>query len=286
MVPVLKYFFLKHLTRAVSPKTKASLSMNHKNRYQRASLTTEAALGFPVFFFSVYLLWQWFLLILFQMEVCHEITGAAMKYSHLGYPERRAEEGDVDISWLYQPLLWNALPDSQKAENMWVLCIPDDAGNIQVKVGYRFVCEALFFPRYSIPVQQNFRFYPYLGKTEEIPPGEDSKTDVVYVTEHGTVYHESRACGYLNVVVYSVDIHEIGGKRNSSGRKYTLCERCDDREVAEKVYYSAGGERYHLVASCPGLKRMVTERKRSDVIGIPACHKCGQKPKEKEKEDD
>lgn len=285
-MPVLKYFFLKYHTRAVSPKTKAFFSMNYKNRYQRASLTAEAALGFPLFFFTVYLLWQWFLLLLFQMEVCHTITAAAMNYSHLGYPERRAEEAETDISWLYQPLLWNALPDSEKAENLWVLCIPDEEGNIQVKVGYRFVCEALFFPRYSVPVQQNFRFYPYLGKTEEMPAGEENKADVVYMTEHGTVYHESRACGYLNVVAYSAGIHEIAGKRNSSGRKYTLCERCDNRENTETVYYSAGGERYHLIASCPGLKRTVTEINRSETAGIPPCHKCGQKSEQKEKEDD
>ena len=286
MVPVLKDITNRPFTRAVSPGTKAFFSVNDKNRYQRASLTTEAALCFPVFFFAVYLLWQLFLLVMFQMEVCHEITEAAMRYAHLGYPERQAEEEDVDISWLYQPLLWNALPSSEQAENMWVLCLADEDGSIEVKVGYRFVCEAVFFTGYAIPVQQNFRFYPYIGKTEELPPGEGTKEDVVYMTEYGTVYHESRACGYLNVVVYSADVQEIGGLRNSSGRKYTLCERCDDREPGTMVYYSAGGEKYHLAASCPGLKRTVTEKNREDVGNVPACHKCGGKTEKKEEEND
>lgn len=285
-MPVLENVTNKTFTCAVSPKTKASFFVNDKNRYQRASLTTEAAFAFPLFFFAVYLLWQLFLLVMFQMEVCHEITGAAMHYSHLGYPERRAEEKDVDISWLYQPLLWNALPESDQTENMWVLCLPDENGNIQIKVGYRFVCDAVLFTKYSIPVQQNFRFYPYLGKTEEMPPGEGETADIVYMTEHGTVYHESRACGYLNVVVHSADINEIGEIRNSSGRKYTLCERCDNREPGSEIYYSAGGERYHLVASCSGLKRTVNSKKRDEVKDMPACHKCGKKTEEKEKEDD
>lgn len=281
-MPVLKYCYLKHFTRAVSPKIKASLFVNDKNRYQRASLTTEAALGFPVFFFAVYMLWQMILLILFQMEVCHEITAAAMQYSHLGYPERRAEERNVDISWLYQPLLWNAMPESEQAENMWVFCFPDEEGYIQVTVGYQFACEAVFFGKYSVPVQQKFRFYPYLGKTEELLNGGDTEEEVVYMTEHGSVYHESRACSYLNRVVYSAETSQIEEIRNSSGRKYTLCERCDSYEITETVYYSTGGERYHLIANCPGLKRTVIEKSRDEVKTVPPCHKCGKKSEEQE----
>jgi len=278
-VPVLKRVSSNFFTGAISPETKASPFVNNKNRYQRASLTTEAALGFPLFFFALYIIWQLFLLLMFQMEVCNKISGAAREYSHLGYPERKAKEAETDLSWLYQPLLWNAMPETEQAEGMWVLCLPDEDGSIQVTVGYHFVCEAVFFGAYSIPVQQNFRFYPYLGKTEEVQAEEknEKEEDVVYITKHGTVYHESRACGYLNVVVYSADIANIGEKRNSSGKKYTSCERCDDREATNTVYFSAGGERYHLVASCPGLKRTVTEISRNEVGDAAPCHKCGQK---------
>ena len=261
----------------ISPKTTQHSLRTAKNRYRSASLTAEAALVFPVFFFTVYLLWQLFLLVLFQMDVCHEITETAMKYAHLGYPERKAEEKDVDISWLYQPLMWNALPESDRVEQLWVLCVPEDNGTICVKVSYRFACEAVFFTKFTIPVQQNFRFYPYIGETDEdLFAAEDGEEkDIVYMTEYGTVYHESRACSYLNVVVRSVAAKEIGDERNSAGRKYSLCERCDNRPVTETVYVSAGGTKYHLVAACPALKRTVTEKDRDEVKEIPACHKCG-----------
>ena len=265
---------------AASPKTKKRYGKNAKNRYRSASLTAEAALVFPIFFFTVYLLWQLFLLVLFQTEVCHEITAAAMKYSHLGYAERRAEEGDVDISWLYQPLLWNSLPESDRVENLWLLCVPEEDGTVLVRVGYRFVCEAVFFTEYRFPVQQKFRFYPYLGKTDEDLFQEEQETDVVYMTEYGTVYHESRACSYLNVVVRPVAAKDVGNERNASGRRYSLCERCDDEKPAENVYISAGGTKYHLIASCPALKRTVTEKSREEVDGVPACHKCGNIKKE------
>lgn len=274
---------------AISPKMKVYRLIQRKNRYRSASLTAEAALAFPVFFFTVYLLWQLFLLLLFQMQVCHVMTDTAIKYAHLGYPERKAEEQKVDISWLYQPLFWNALPETDRVENLWVLCVPQEDGAIRVSVSYQFIFQSVFYPEISCPVQQKFRFYPYLGETDpdlfaadhETGTGtEDKEEDIVYMTEYGSVYHESRACSYLNVIIRSVGASHVEQERNASGRKYSLCERCDNMESTGVVYISAGGEKYHLIAGCPALKRTVLERKRSEVAGIPACHKCGNTTKE------
>lgn len=271
--------------RTISPKTIRYSFSNNKNRYRSASLTAEAALVFPVFFFAVYLLWQLFLLVLFQTEVCNKITEAAIKNAHLGYSERQTEVQDVDISWLYQPLLWNALPRSDRVENLWVVCEPEEDGTIQVLVHYRFVCEALFFTKITIPIRQNFRFYPWLGRTDaDLFPGADpeEEVDVVYMTEYGTVYHESRACGYLTVAVREVKASEVEEERNSFGKKYTLCERCDDKTTGQNVYISAGGTKYHWEASCPALKRTVTEKERKEVKDVPACHKCSGSKENKE----
>ena len=184
-------------------------------------------------------------------------------------------------------MLWNALPESDRAEGIWVLCLPEEDGSIQVRVSYRFVCEAVFFSKLAIPVQQNFRFLPYIGETDpDLFATEEEKkedtVDVVYVTEYGTVYHESKACSYLNVVVRSVDADKIDEERNSSGRKYTLCARCDDKEATETVYLSDGGTKYHLTAGWSALKRTIIEKPREEV-DFPACHKCGN---QKEKQED
>jgi len=286
LVPVLKKMiqwkkkFCSSCFRTISPKTIRHSFRKNKNRYLNASLTAEAAMIFPVFFFTVYLLWQLFLLVLFQTEVCFQITGEAMKHAHLGYPARQSAEGAADISWLYQPLLWNALPESEHVEKLRLFCESEADGTIRVNVQYQFTCEAVFFSKYVIPVRQSFRFYPWLGKNDTDLFAKTGETDVVYMTENGTVYHESKACSYLTVEVRAVNVSEIEDERNSSGRRYTLCERCDDKEAGKQVYISAGGTKYHLVISCPALKRTVTERKRDAVEGIPACHKCGPKNKE------
>jgi len=104
------------------------------------------------------------------------------------------------------------------------------------------------------------------------------------MTEYGTVYHESRACSYLNVVVRSVDASQIENERNSAGRRYSLCDRCDNQEVSELVYVSKSGTKYHLVASCPALKRTVLEKERKETEGVPACHRCGKKKEVSENE--
>lgn len=274
-VAFLQPLFLSCLT--VSPQNKSAPQAGDKNRYRSASLTAEAALVFPVLFFAVYMFWQCFLLILFQMSVCHEVSAAAMKYAHLGYSERKAEE-TVDMSWLYLPLLWNAVPENDRVEQMLVLCMPEEDGSIRVDISYHFICEAVFFARMELPVQQTLRFYPYLGETNpdlfsEILP--EQTADIVYMTEHGTVYHESRACVYLNVVVRKVEAEGVEQERNSSGRRYTECSRCREEEEGNWVYVSAGGNRYHWKLDCPSIKRTVLEKSREDVEGVPACHKCG-----------
>ena len=180
--------------------------------------------------------------------------------------------------------MWNALPESDRAENLWVLCLPKEEGELEITVGYDFVCEAVFFTKASFPVRQSFRFYPYLGETDEdlFATEEQESKDIVYMTEHGTVYHESRACSYLNVVVRSVMASQVDKERNNSGRRYSLCERCDDKEQTGTVYLSAGGTKYHLIAGCPALKRTVMEKERDEVNGIPACSKCGKKEEKTE----
>ena len=51
---------------AISPKTKDRTAVKDKNRYRSASLTVEAAVALPLFFFSILIFWQCFLLHLMQ----------------------------------------------------------------------------------------------------------------------------------------------------------------------------------------------------------------------------
>ena len=270
---------LIYLNLTISPQNKLVFLTRYKNRYRSASLTAEAALVFPVFFFAVYMFWQCFLLLLFQLDVCQEISAASMRYAHLGYPERKAAVENVDLSWLYQPLLWNAVPENEQVEGMQVWCIPQEDGSIQVEVNYQFVCEAVFFAKMKLPVKQTFRFYPYMGEYDAslfcVEEAEKPK-DMVYMTEYGTVYHTSRACVYLTVTVRKAEFNQIERERNSAGQNYEECSKCKKADRTNWVYISSGGDKYHWNLNCSSMKRTVLEKSREEVAGIPACHKCGK----------
>ncbi len=254
-----------------------------KNRHRRASFTVEAALVFPVFFFSVFMMWQLFLLLLYQMQVGNSVREQVIKYSFLGYTEVQEDGGSPDVSWIYQPVLWNALPENDRVTQDSVLCFTKEDGWIEVRIGYKFLMESPLFPEIPIRIVQRFLFYPYIGENDPDKFAEedtDTEKDIVYVTEYGTVYHESKACGYLTVTVKAVEFSAVEEARNNSGRKYKECERCDHLELKQVVYISDGGTKYHRSAKCSSLKRTIREIGREETGTLPACHKCGEKGEE------
>lgn len=264
----------------ISPGKDSASIMQRKNGHRSASLTTEAALVFPLFFFAVALFWQLFLLALYELQVSNVITETAIKYSYLGYAERQSEHENVDISWIYQPLLWNSIPENKRVKETFVWCTEEE-GAVEVRVRYHFLCDAPWMPDIPLEVEQSFRFYPYLGESDPDRFAAEEKEDVVYRTENGTVYHESKACGYLKVTVRPVSVSEVESMRNTAGEKYTQCLRCDHMELTGQVYVSAGGDRYHRSASCVALKRNVIEVNREEAGNLPACHKCGKQENNK-----
>lgn len=249
-----------------------------RNRLRSASLTAEAALVFPVFLFFFCLLWQYFLLLLLQLSVCYDVASIVFESAGLGYIERKAAgESAEQLSFAYLPLFQLALEEKERAENQKVFCAVKEEGEICVQVYYDFLCETPLLPAIKIRVKQSFCFYPYLGSYDSDCFSEtEEKKDIVYVTKSGSVYHESAACTYLNFAVRSAEAKNIEKERNSSGRKYTECERCRGEPHTEVVYMTNSGLRYHWQLQCPAISRNVYERERSEVEGMRACSRCGQ----------
>lgn len=270
---------LKLINDTISPQRYFLVSFcRSRNRHRSASLTVEAALIVPIFLFFFYLLWQYFLFLLLQLSVCQDVASIVFKSAGLGYIERKvAKESAEQLSWAYLPLFQATLEKNERAEEQKVLCIVNQEGEICVQVHYNFLCEAPFLPAIKIPVTQSFCFYPYLGIYDsDCFLEEEEKRDVVYVTKSGSVYHESVACTYLNFAVRSVSAGDITKERNSSGRKYTECERCRGEPHTAIVYMTNSGLRYHWSLQCPAISRDVYEKERSEVEGMRACSRCGQ----------
>lgn len=104
---------------------------------------------------------------------------------------------------------------------------------------------------------------------------EKTKDPMVYITQTGKVYHESKDCTYLKLSIHSVQKKQISQLRNKGGGKYYACSDC--KNFGNEVYITDYGTTYHSSLNCHALKRTVYEIKKSQAIedGYKACSRCG-----------
>lgn len=99
----------------------------------------------------------------------------------------------------------------------------------------------------------------------------------LYYTEHGTVYHASRTCTYLDLSIRATNYKQIGSSRNKNGGKYYKCERCESSAPnCTMVYITDYGDRYHSSLTCSGLKRSIYMIRKSKATEKRMCSKCGK----------
>ena len=101
--------------------------------------------------------------------------------------------------------------------------------------------------------------------------------EMVYVTEHGSVYHRSLGCSHLNFNIRSVNFNDVSKERANDGSKYYACEYCCHSHGGNPatVYVTDDGNRYHSTLSCGALKRTIREVPLSRA-GLPPCSECGK----------
>lgn len=102
----------------------------------------------------------------------------------------------------------------------------------------------------------------------------EKKKGLVYVTETGLVYHKNYHCTHLDLSIRMVNSEDVKKLRNESGGIYHACERC--KGGSGGVYITDTGDRYHSSLSCGGLKRTVYAIPLSEAAGKRACSKCGK----------
>lgn len=94
----------------------------------------------------------------------------------------------------------------------------------------------------------------------------------VYIAKHGTRYHLSSECRYLNTEGMSSVSYEAA---LASGK--TFCERCGRTAgPGDTVYVFSGGSKYHLSDKCKVDVPWVKKVKKSDVEYMGACKVCGK----------
>ncbi len=254
-----------------------------------ASVTVEASLVFPLFFFFIWMVWQLFLVVLLQTGITISVAKTAGQLSAAGYVQRNSSGKDctyAEALWL--PALYlNILSGNEKFyDNLNVDFKEEEDSVYIIEVTADIPIAAPFYNRATIRLRQDYKVRANTGVWDENAfkdqgPESENK-EKVYVTENGTVYHRDKACSYLSINAEAVPVSDIKEKRNRSGHKYTECKYCRNAACSGSVYITAYGTKYHYDAKCHVLNRSTREVDLEEVKDMKPCSRCGGKANDRD----
>ena len=107
---------------------------------------------------------------------------------------------------------------------------------------------------------------------------DDEEQDVVYITEYGSVYHESLDCTHLKLSIREVSLEEAKQARNENGGRYVECQKCKKKLFQGTVFIGRDGDCYHYDRGCSGLKRTIYTITRQQASNYSPCSRCAAVP--------
>lgn len=242
----------------------------------KGSLTVEAALVLPIFFFAV-------LTLLNLMEVCRlqglltvSLQNSAETLGTYGYLLPGEEEDAELLLGTGACILYarSQLPEeTEKHGTVSLLRSRYEDHTVQLQADCKRKAGFLFFlPEVKVTCRARVRAWE--GDTEQERKS-GTYEEMVFVTEHGEVYHTSSSCRHLSVTISAGSRGRISSMRNADGERYHACEKCVGAgAVNELLYVTSSGNRYHNSLECSGLKRSVRLVKKSEASGYPVCSTC------------
>lgn len=243
----------------------------------KGSLTLEAALVVPIFFFSMLCMVYLFEMIAIQTAVetaLHSVGKEIAKEAYVspiisphGIKQHLIQnigEDRLERSMVSGGV--NGL-DCNASTSNW------NTGEIQLVVRYQLELPILMFRIPAVSREETLRVKGWTGYVSG--SGNLSSEEVVYITDYGLVYHKDMYCTYLELSIQAVRVEEIEDLRNQSGGKYDACSSCG-KEMCEAgvVYLTAYGDRYHSSLDCSKIKRNIYAVPLEEVYGLGGCSKC------------
>lgn len=263
---------------------KNPLRRKDKSRYQNASLTVEASLAFPVFFFSVLYLIQMFLVLQAELSLGQAGIESARDAAAFAYAAGRLSDGEaVQAKKLFELFDKELVRDAaftavfyargdkelqkragvaQQVGGLWVDTEREN-GEVRMRVYYSVKPSNVLFPDSGDYYCLRFLYRPWTGegKQEKKPAQNGNGQEIkAYLADNATVYHLDKNCTYINIKVSAVFGDKVEQERNAGGGKYYPCEFCEP--VAQKnvaVFITKYGTRFHGVSSCSAIERTPRE---------------------------
>lgn len=242
----------------------------------KGSLTLEAALVVPVFFFAMLCLVCLLEVISIQTSMANALCSVGKEISQQAYSSPM-----ISIPGIRQNLIQQF--GSEKLDKslvaggtMGIDCsetVSDwNTAIINLSVKYRIEIPVLLVHIPAIACEETLRVKGWTGDMRDLSG--EGKGEIVFITEYGTVYHSNMSCTYLGVSVRGILAQTIKDARNVAGGKYYACESCGKGSHCGILYVSDYGDRYHTSLNCKKIKRNVYAVPLERVQGMGGCSKC------------
>lgn len=254
-------------------KGKASVSTRRKG-----SITVEAAMAVPLFFFAV-------LALVFLLEMLSVQTSVRSGLQEAG---KKLAVQAVEVTAVIPSEVERDIVNSVGAGRLERSIVDGGISGIDCSGSYLSPLtgigeiEAAYQVRIPVPIfrvapisyKETMRIKAWTGY--EAGGFGESDDELVYVTDTGMVYHKDPHCTHLDLSIRMAASSDLGSLRNDNGGKYHACEKCvHGGNSGGNVYITNQGDKYHSSLSCSGLKRTVYTARISEVPGKRACSKCG-----------
>lgn len=241
----------------------------------KGSITVEAALAVPFFFFAVVCLIFLFEIMAIQTSVRSGLQYAGKMIAEECYPLSVINSENVE-KYVVDAVGADRLERSIVVGGSTGIDCNASSMSVRTGIGKLTVTYQIRIPVPMIRIEgitreESIRIKAWTGYEREFfGVGEE---EMVYVTENGIVYHKDYHCTYLELSIRMVTAESIESLRNSSGGKYYSCRLCGGGS-STNVYITDDGDKYHCSLSCSGLKRTVYAVPLSEVVGKGACIRC------------
>lgn len=259
---------------------------------QKGSMTVEAALLMPIFFFAVLNLLSIADIIRVHSNIQAAMTETAKEMAVYGYVYDKVANEEIEklvLSILNKEIAKKKVRDyagreyldnsvvKNGSEGLWFIktdiMYQDDMIDLTVRYRVRPIFHIASWN--DIFMINRCRMHAWTGydTTPRVPSGEENKR-IVYVAEYGEVYHTTKSCPHLRLSIEAIDREALAAHRNIYGEKFTRCEKCGKEKEKATLYITDMGNKYHTTLSCSGLKRTIREIEQSQTQ-LPPCKKCG-----------
>ena len=248
-----------------------------------ASATVEGALIIPVILYAVAAVMFLLQLISIRMHVNDALYNALRKFNTYSYTSQ-VMTGEICKSTFFAIFVDEIGSDYAKKHyiaggnagwNFYNSRIADDDSTVGISLVYTIKNPFNIFGGRGITVREERITDIWLGEDKDgFSSQSDEKSEYVYITQYGEVYHTDLACTYLRRDIKTENLSGISELRNNSGAKYYRCTQCNGESLV--VYYTDYGDKYHMSADCYTLQRTILRVKKDKVQSMECCIKCSQ----------